>query len=111
MIVTTQNLEAAAAAIRENSDVDVTVEAHQFAVQATPQTLAEFELVLAMELAKPTWFDIKAGVTATPPVRVRSYFVDLVETRSEAQGAADEQVWLYRIAVSSEIGDREVISL
>jgi hypothetical protein len=111
MFVTTKNLEAAAATIREHYDVEVTVEAHQFAVQATPGTLAEFELCLALELAKPTWFDKQNGVTDLQPVRIRNYFTDLVDARSEAEGAADEQVWVYRIEVSSEIGDREVISL
>jgi membrane-bound lytic murein transglycosylase len=111
MIVTIQNLEAAAKEIQQHSDVDVTVEAHEFRAQGTPQTLAEFELVLAMELAKPTWFDAQNGITGLQPVRVRNYFTDLVDARSEAQGTTDEQVWIYRIAVSSEIGDREVIEL
>jgi hypothetical protein len=111
MIVTIKNLEAAAAEIQKHADVDVTVEAHEFRAQGTPQTLAEFELVLTLELSQPTWFDAQNGETSLSPVRIRNYYVDLVEARSEAQGAADEQVWIYRIAVASEIGDREVIEL
>jgi hypothetical protein len=108
MIISSRDIKAAVEAIRQHSDIEATVEEGTFYVQGTPQVLAEFELCLALELAKPL-----VGERELQPVRIRNYFVDLLEHRHEAlpSGSVDERQWLYQIDVTDELRAHEVISL
>jgi hypothetical protein len=103
MIITLATIAAAFKAVSQHCDINGGTEEGQFYVEGSPAVLTEFELCLALELARPNYGE-RMNETA-----VRNYFVDLVELRKESGHAStDDRVWTYNVEVLGDIKAHEI---
>lgn len=105
MIISLYNIEQAIESVRKYSDIEASVEEGSFTVTGAPVVLAEFEMALAIELARPNYGE---------PLRelpIRNFFVDLVEARKEVGATTDEALWKYETEVIGDIKAHEVRTL
>jgi hypothetical protein len=91
--------------INRYADVTVLVEEGEFQIIGEPKVLAEFELILAMEVAFVNF------QTPLDPEDVRTAFVDLVELREERSSYLNEPNWVYTVEVLGDLEAHEIRQL
>lgn len=99
------DIAEAAQKINRYADVTVLAEEGEFQVIGEPKILAEFELMLAMEIAYVNF------QTPLDPEDVRTAFVDLVELRQESKSYLDEPTWTYMVEVLGDLEAHEIRQL
>jgi hypothetical protein len=102
MQISLSHIESAVKIIRKHNDIEAYAEEGRFYVTGSLTVLSEFEMNLAIELAKVNF------QTPLDLELVRNWFVDIVDYRVESEAGEGERTWTYDVEVLGDIKAHEI---